>query len=164
MKKIKINVLALFLALFGCKFTGTDVGNPMGASSPDEEQNCDGSQRCMPTPYVQIQVGQICEVINRCSGVSATTCYDAVFDQSGLNQVLSKLPLDTYRELDAAYGKKQINVNPQAWNLCLDTIQNLDCQSETVHEIYSSDQPQNYSNIHKILFAHSSCLEIYSEK
>ncbi len=164
MKNISNLVIILLLTLSGCKELGTDTGNPF-SSGDDQAQTCGKngkSGRCMPTPYVRMQAGNICEVVNRCYSVSKQTCYDAVFNQTGLNLVQQSLPFENYKELTEAYDQKMINVNSSALGICMNAFDQLDCNSETVHEIYSLDQPQDYSNIHKILYAHSTCLEIYS--
>lgn len=164
MKKNLILISLILISLTACKeLNGTDVDNPFQG----QEEPCQGKSRCMPTPYVIIQTGVICEKVNQCLGVAdnspAENCSKLLPDQNGLESFLNT-PAANYSELNQLYNAKKLTVNAGNWNNCLSAIQDLDCNSPEFNNSFNVNNSTDYTNIHQILLSDAKCTEIYEVK
>ncbi|MES2801300.1 MAG: hypothetical protein V4654_02310 [Bdellovibrionota bacterium] len=158
----------VFLSLFSlsaCKeLNGTDVDNPFQGGL---QEPCQSKGRCIPTPYVQIQMRVICSKVNQCLGLAdndpAVTCQNLLPDQNGVDAFIST-PAKNYLELNQLYHQKKLKINPGNWNECLGAIQHLECNDPIFTNALNVNDSQNFANIHNVLVASEMCLNIYSLK
>lgn len=152
----------LFISVIACKQEGTDTGNPSYDQSPPEP-SCSENQRCMPTPYIKMQVGGICGKLNKCFAIDESSCQQAVNTQVGLAQEIV-LQIDTYQELDNLYTQKKLVVNTQNYATCGKAVSEMSCDASIIQNAVSGTEVIDYSNVHIILQADSSCKDVYSLK
>ncbi len=95
MKKI-ILIICLFIS--SCQQDGTDVGNPVQGTCGSNL----ASTACVSTPYIKIQVAQICKKLADVYGVNENDCYTNVNNQTGLSPYTA-LNIDSFSDLDLAY-------------------------------------------------------------
>jgi hypothetical protein len=162
---VKLFLTALMVLMTACHPNqGTDTGNPENSADPVNQ--CDGTssmERCLPTPYVKVQVAEICKQISNCSSKEVTDCYDRVWEQTGLSQEFN-LAVDTFKDLDQLAVQKKINVSSSKFGQCLQSVKDLTCDSEIFKGAYDLLDPENYSHVHQLLRADESCQQIYSMK
>lgn len=164
MKNNLILICLILISLTACKeLNGTDVDNPFQG----QEEPCQGLTRCIPTPYVNIQVGVICTKVNQCLGIAnnspSETCSKLLPEQSGLESVVNTSATN-YSELNRLYNTKKLIINAGNWNNCLGTIQALDCNSPEFNNSFNINDPNNYTSIHQILSSNAKCADIYETK
>lgn len=156
-------LMTILVSLTACKeLEGTDVDNPFWGGHADP---CQGSKRCLPAPYVHIQVGVICRKVNQCLGGATDTsednCTEIIFEQNGLETFIHT-PATSYSQLNLLYNNKQLSTDSKNWNDCLAAIDSLECDSQQFTNAYNINQPQNYTNIHQILLSSELCMNVYS--
>lgn len=158
MKKIFLIVFC-FGAVLACKEEGTDTGNPSYSTSvPD----C-GVARCLQAPYVKMEVAAICQKLNHCFAVDPWDCQNRVYEQAGL---ASEIPIkvDSFKELDNLYSQNKVKVDDKTYSSCTQSIDGLSCDSSIMQNSIGLGETLDYSNVHIILQADSSCKGIYIEE
>jgi hypothetical protein len=153
----RLVLVLLLISLTACKYDGTDTGNPSAeAGMPD----CNGKQRCLPNPYIKSQVGNICNKLGSCFDIDTKSCHMPVYAQTGLAKEIT-LQVDTFQQVDELYEQKKLDINADNYGTCMRAISALSCDASIVQNAVSGD-PVDYSNVHLLLQADSSCKEIYS--
>jgi len=170
MKKLIILFL-LSISITSCRLDiGTDVGNPAKPQNGLQEEppptHCDGS-RCLP-PQAGMIAANSCHLLYSCTNnlneqEFMNSCFDQVYKMTGLNSIINK-NYDSYQSIDLAYQQHEITWSLANYNYCLVSISNLTCNSEILNDAFSVNEPNDLSRAHRLLYAHESCLNMFSQK
>jgi hypothetical protein len=153
----------LILLNFSCaKSPGTDTGNP--AHDPDAQ--CGGLTRCMPNPWVLELVHYINKKIGSCQDLPDDGSYNVlnlIYQQPGLNLELPIFEANLF-EAEKSYNTKNLLASKSSFSNCVDVIEKMACDSSIFTAAFDVSNPNDFSNIHKIFRADSSCQSMFKDK
>lgn len=142
MKHVLVLILCLFQ--FGCKYYGTEGGNP--------EMNY-GAGHGSTISYLLAKI--VCEKRDQCFVEADQKCIEEVLSQDKMTLELKmNPPYRTMYELMEAEYNKHVFVSTPNFESCVQEIGKLNCNEPAF-------DPLSYDNIHKVLRAKTDCSEIF---
>lgn len=163
----KILLTALIIINFSCaKNLGTDTGNPVSQGDQAPDPVCGGNARCMPTPFINILVGNIQTKIYNCSQSKIDNPNEfekSIYSQTGLNLEIPIREIN-FTQLEQNYNIKKISVDSNSFYKCLDAIKELACDSNEFKAAYDVEHLADFTNIHRLFRSSPTCLTMFSNK
>jgi hypothetical protein len=148
---MKMLILTLVsLTLMGCKFFGTNTGNPDAVNSRSSGALILGNV--------------VCTKIKSC--YSSSDEYDC-FDQiTSLNNYTVELgttaaAFETLTDLGNAELNGEISLDLTNYENCIQALRSLDCSDNLVQTAYSEGLPSDYSTTNILFRASGTCVQIY---
>lgn len=144
------------LLLSSCLVEGTDTGNP-GLADPSLSNEGDSSE---PIDYFAIK---ICQTIDDCHPTAPDNCFQLMLTQNNIDTELG-LEVDEYETFaiirtEAREGR--LTVNSEAFDLCIDDIEALTCESSEVANAYNPSLSNSLEGVAEMI--PSSCQNFFEE-